>query len=144
MENSSFNNTEIGEETPFEFKNLLSEMFTSFPNQNPTTSNSLENIPKIVFSCSSPSSNSSSSSHNIISFGNNNVLEDDELDYDMITEKVMSSTISNSSVAAKRVCRSPLQSQDHLMAERKRRERFSQLFVLLAKSIPQIKKVFSF
>ncbi|XP_015168423.1 transcription factor bHLH18-like [Solanum tuberosum] len=153
MENTRFNNnnntTNDNEEAPFEFKNLLSEMFTSLPNQNPSTSNSLENIPKIAFSCSSPSSNSSSSSQNIISFGNINVpvadsffLEDNELNYDMITEKVMmSNSISNSSMAAKRICRSPLQSQDHLLAERKRRERFSQLFALLAKAIPQLKKL---
>lgn len=149
MENTTFNNNNIigGEEAPFEFKNLLSEMFTSLPNQNPTTSNSLENVPKIAFSCSSPSSNnSSSSSQNIISFGNKAdsfFLEDNELDYDMITEKVIMSNvnISNSSMASKRICRSPLQSQDHLLAERKRRERFSQLFALLAKAIPQLKKV---
>ncbi|XP_015078512.1 transcription factor bHLH18-like [Solanum pennellii] len=152
MENTRFNNNNnnniIGdEEAPFEFKNLLSEMFTSLPNQNPTTSNSLENIPKIAFSCSSPSSNnSSSSSQNIISFGNkadSYFIEDNELDYDMITEKVMMSNVntSNSSMASKRICRSPLQSQDHLLAERKRRERFSQLFALLAKAIPQLKKL---
>ncbi|WMV34894.1 hypothetical protein MTR67_028279 [Solanum verrucosum] len=149
MENTRFNKnnntTNDNEEAPFEFKNLLSEMFTSLPK---STSNSLENIPKIAFSCSSPSSNSSSSSQNIISFGNNVpvadsfFLEDNELNYDMITEKVMmSNNISNSSMAAKRICRSPLQSQDHLLSERKRRERFSQLFALLAKAIPQLKKI---
>nr|XP_009794821.1 PREDICTED: transcription factor NAI1-like [Nicotiana sylvestris]XP_009794822.1 PREDICTED: transcription factor NAI1-like [Nicotiana sylvestris] len=145
MENASFNNLEntAGDEEPFEFKNLLSEMFTSFPNQNPSSTSSLMEIPKIAFSSSPNSStstnSSSSSSLNIISFGNpdSNFLGD-EIDYDMISEKVV---IGLSSSPTKRICRSPLQSQDHLLAERKRRERFTQLFAVLAKSIPGLKKV---
>lgn len=37
--------------------------------------------------------------------------------------------------------RSPLQAQDHLMAERKRREKLSQLFIDLSKVVPGLKKV---
>ncbi|XP_009623662.1 transcription factor bHLH18-like [Nicotiana tabacum] len=146
MENASFNNLEntAGGEEPFEFKNLLSEMFTSYPNQNPSSSSLME-IPKIAFSSSpnsSTSTNSSSSSPNIISFGNpdSNFLGD-ELDYDMISEKVISQSSSPTTSMPKRICRSPLQSQDHLLAERKRRERFTQLFAVLAKSIPDLKKL---
>ncbi|XP_059302508.1 transcription factor bHLH18-like [Lycium ferocissimum] len=132
MENARFNNNIDGEEAPFEFENLLSEMFTSFPNQNPSSSSLLE-IPKST-ALSSPSS---SSSQNIISFGSpdSNFLEDE--DYD----KVMTSSISSSISVTKRICRTPLQSQDHLLAERKRRERFSQLFAVLAKTIPGLKKL---
>ncbi|KAF3636599.1 hypothetical protein FXO38_24078 [Capsicum annuum] len=137
MENASFNNNTDGEEAPFEFKNLLSEMFTSFPNQNPNTFFSSPN--------SSTSTNSSSSSqNNIISFGNpdSNHLDpqDNELEYEKML--MMSSNISTSSTTvAKRICRSPLQSQEHILAERKRRERFSHLFAVLAKTIPGLKKL---
>ncbi|XP_060187061.1 transcription factor bHLH18-like [Lycium barbarum] len=138
MENARFNNNIDGEEAPFEFTNLLSEMFTSFPNQNPSSSSLLE-IPKstALSTPSSTSTNSSSSSQNIISFGSpdSNFLEDE--DYD----KVMTSSISSSISVTKRICRTPLQSQDHLLAERKRRERFSQLFAVLAKTIPGLKKL---
>ncbi|XP_060187028.1 transcription factor bHLH18-like [Lycium barbarum] len=133
MENARFNNNIDGEEAPFEFQNLLSEMFTSFPNQNPSSSSLLE-ISKST-ALSSTSTNSSSSSQNIISFGSldSNFLEDE--DYDK------TSSISSSISVTKRICRSPLQSQDHLLAERKRRERFSQLFAVLAKTIPGLKKL---
>ncbi|XP_060186983.1 transcription factor bHLH18-like [Lycium barbarum] len=110
-----------------------------FPNQNPSSSSSLLEIPKstALSSPSSTSTNSSSSSQNIISFGSqdSNFLEDE--DYD----KVITSSISSSISVTKRICRSPLQSQDHLLAERKRRERFSQLFAVLAKTIPGLKKL---
>ncbi|XP_060187040.1 transcription factor bHLH18-like [Lycium barbarum] len=136
MENARFNNNIDGEEAPFEFKNLLSEMFTSFPNQNPSSSSLLE-IPKstALSSPSSTSTNSSSSSQNIISFGSldSNFLEDE--DYDK------TSSIYSSISVTKRICRTPLQSQDHLLAERKGRERFSQLFAVLAKTIPGLKKL---
>ncbi|MCD7471931.1 hypothetical protein HAX54_012727 [Datura stramonium] len=142
--NSNINNTEIDgeEEAPFEFKNLLAEMFmTSFPNQ----SSSLE-IPKIAISSCSPSStstnSSSSSQNNIISFGNpesNYFLEDN--DNVMMMSSSSSSISSSMTTVGKRICRSPLQSQDHLLAERKRRERFAQLFAVLAKTIPALKKL---
>ncbi|KAK4365692.1 hypothetical protein RND71_013572 [Anisodus tanguticus] len=112
MENAMFNNN-TDEEAPLEFKSPLSEMFTSFPN-------------------------SSSSTQNIISFGN---PADSNEDYDMITEKVMMNSISSPTSVAKRICRNPLQSQHHILAERKRRERFSQLFALLAKTIPGLNKL---
>lgn len=37
--------------------------------------------------------------------------------------------------------RTPLQAQDHLMAERKRREELRQLFIALSKVVPGLKKV---
>ncbi|KAL0359976.1 UNVERIFIED_CONTAM: Transcription factor [Sesamum radiatum] len=47
-------------------------------------------------------------------------------------------------VSNKRVCtasRTPLQAQDHLVAERKRRERLGQLFITLSKVVPGLKKL---
>ncbi|KAL0326427.1 UNVERIFIED_CONTAM: Transcription factor [Sesamum radiatum] len=51
---------------------------------------------------------------------------------------------ANIGVSNKRVCtasRTPLQAQDHLVAERKRRERLGQLFITLSKVVPGLKKL---
>ncbi|TYG75514.1 hypothetical protein E1A91_D03G035100v1 [Gossypium mustelinum] len=73
------------------------------------------------------SSSSSPSSH-IISFHNSNPSPAVSQQYYEITKKVGSTT------------RTPLHAQDHVIAERKRREKLSQRFISLSALIPGLKK----
>ncbi|CAI9755968.1 unnamed protein product [Fraxinus pennsylvanica] len=100
---------------------------------------------------------SSSSSSQLISFGNSKQTDEKFhriLPMDSsISSKILSTKETSGKnklydaaleMGAKRVCtviRSPLQAQDHVMAERKRRKKLSQLFIDLSKVIPGLKKL---
>lgn len=113
-----------------------------------------------------PSSSAAESAPKLISFENSN--NTDYMDYkhfnvEMVKDYSLTSEIINFSSSAEddsggdnqyqdsakgisqkrlsTVSRTPLQALDHLMAERKRRENLSQLFISLSKVVPGLKKV---
>ncbi|XP_022875985.1 transcription factor bHLH18-like [Olea europaea var. sylvestris] len=87
-------------------------------------SNQTENLHRIL-------SRDSSVSPQIIKFSSLTMKEPlGKKQYEMGAKKVPCSVI-----------RSPLQAQDHVMSERKRREKLSQLFINLSKVVPGLKKL---
>ncbi|KAK6923207.1 Myc-type, basic helix-loop-helix (bHLH) domain [Dillenia turbinata] len=92
----------------------------------------------------SPSSSSSSSAFpSIISFGNPNLLPCDP--YESLDHKdvilPLTSLRSSERRAKSARSRTPNYAQDHLIAERNRRERLSQLIISLSSIIPGLKKM---
>ncbi|KAL2538934.1 transcription factor bHLH [Forsythia ovata] len=107
------------------------------------------------------SRNASSSSCQLISFGNSNQTVKLQRDSSISPQQVInfSSSLMTEEPSGKKqddsthihetgakmvpcsVIRSPLQAQDHVMAERKRREKLSQLFISLSKVVPGLKKL---
>ncbi|XAR51426.1 hypothetical protein NMG60_11006049 [Bertholletia excelsa] len=71
---------------------------------------------------------SSSSSSNLISFANSN-----------LTDETMYGKLDFGET--QRAVRTPVQAKDHVIAERKRRERLSQRFIALSALLPGLKKV---
>lgn len=82
-----------------------------------------------------PKASSSSSSSHIISFDNSSSYY--AVDYDVKPKNEVGSRRVGS------FARTPLRTQDHVLAERKRREKLSQSFISLSALIPGLKKVTS-
>ncbi|KAL3830353.1 hypothetical protein ACJIZ3_019155 [Penstemon smallii] len=93
-----------------------------------------KNIPNIINSDIHEPLSYSTDDHNqnspqIINFSSN------------FNEEDLISTISNKRSSISTVNRTPLQARDHLMAERKRRQKLGQLFINLSKLVPGLKKL---
>lgn len=152
----------------FDLKPIFPEIYSSNGNIKPQVSNNGKTSPPQIKN--SPISWSSASSYNpppsvpkLISFENSSTTAD-TMDYkptlDMANDYSLtldiinfsSSTIDDSGsndeyskgMSHKSISpsiRTPSQAVDHVMAERKRRENLSQLFISLSKAVPGLKKV---
>lgn len=115
-----------------------------------------------IFISTNPSSSAAAFAPQLISFENSNTDLDCNSNIEMAKDYSLTSQIISFSSSARddsgkkqyhdaangishrrvsTATRDPLQAQDHLMAERKRRENLSQLFITLSKVVPGLKKV---
>lgn len=147
-ENPSFcnstNSINYQNTTSFSPPSSSSPSVISFSNSNSPSATTTTAVQNNFKNLNSASVKSEVPSGTTINFSSSNISPDS--DYDDSKELLQAMGFGGGDITQTKkmsYSRTPLQAQDHVLAERKRRERLTQYFITLSTLIPNLKKVIS-